>query len=91
MTTSPSGLASADLTSPPASPEEIRRLVRTLTDNQVAAVVATGASLAEIEVAAAYAQGQGDMAGRTGRPLEGRSAAVFDILSADDELLEPER
>src|SRR5882724_1454411 len=82
-------------TSPPdavgATPEEIRRVAGALTDDRLAAIAATEASLAEIEVAAAYAKGIGDVPGRDGHALVGRAAAVFDILNADAELLEPER
>ena len=82
-------------TSPPddvcATPEEIRRVAGTLTDDRLAAIAATGASIVEIELAAAYAKGIGDVPGREGHPLAGRAAAVFDILSADEELLEHER
>jgi hypothetical protein len=75
----------------PPTLEEIRRLVGPVTDDRLAAIAATGASRAEIELAAAYAQGLGDVPGRGGHPLEGRAADVFDILRADDEELEPDR
>jgi hypothetical protein len=73
------------------TPDEIRRLAGATTDDQLAAIAATGASSAEIALAAAYAKGIGDVPGRDGYPLAGRAAAVFDIMSADDELLGPER
>jgi len=74
-----------------ATPEEIRRVAGALTDDRLAAIAATGASIAEIELAAAYAKGIGDVPGREGYPLAGRAAALFDILSVDEELLGPER
>ena len=84
MSTSPDGIVCA-------VPEEVRRIVGPVTDDRLAAIVASGASLAEIALAAAYAKGLGDVPGRSGHALEGRAAAVFDILRADDELLESER
>ncbi len=84
MSTSPRGIVRPTF-------EEIRRLVGPMTDDRLAAIAATGASPAEIELAATYAKGMGDVPGRDGHPLAGRAAAVFDILRADDELLEPDR
>ena len=72
-------------------PEEIRRIIGAVTDDRLAGIIASGASLAEIALAAAYAKGLGDVPGRDGHALEGRAATVFDILRADDELLEPDR
>ncbi len=54
-------------------------------DREVAeAIIATGASAAEVEEALQYAIGQDDVMGEMRIPLRGRAQAVYDILIADE-------
>jgi hypothetical protein len=48
------------------------------------AILATDASLAEIEQAMIVAAGAGEALGEAPHPLEGRVAAVYEILTADE-------
>jgi hypothetical protein len=41
------------------------------------------ASVDDLEVAAAYAQGEGSTLERAGHPMTGRVAQLYDILSSD--------
>lgn len=49
-------------------------------------ILKTGATFAEIEQALAWASGAGDVLGEEERPLSGRVAAVYEILTEDAEL-----
>lgn len=49
------------------------------------AILATGATFAEIEQALAVARGEGETLGEAPHPLAGRVAAVYEILAADAE------
>ena len=53
------------------------------------AILATGATSAEIERALALAAGADEALGDAPPPLEGRVAAVYDILTADEPDDEP--
>ncbi|MDR3471336.1 MAG: hypothetical protein P4M09_06560 [Devosia sp.] len=69
----------------PARPnaDDVRRLCGSVTDQQIAAILATGARLDEIETAVAWVAGEDDVMGEERRPLAGRAGAVYDILSAE--------
>jgi hypothetical protein len=49
------------------------------------AILATGATYSEIEQAMALAAGADEALGETPHPLEGRVAAVYELLSAEQE------
>jgi hypothetical protein len=69
---------------------EIRSIIGDIEDAKAAAIEATGASVAELREAYLYAQGYGDVVDRSGHPLMGRVAEIYEILTADEDL-EPER
>lgn len=69
---------------PVTSVEEVRHVAGPLNDEAVAAILRVGPSLVELESAARYALGEGDLADRAGHPLAGRVAQIYEILSADD-------
>lgn len=48
-------------------------------------ILQTGATFAEIEQALAWARGTAEPLGEEERPLAGRVAAVYDILTEDEE------
>jgi hypothetical protein len=73
---------------PVTSAEEVRRLAGPLNDDAVAEILRVGASREELEIAARYAQGDGDLLDRAGHPLSGRAAQLYEILrdeEADEE------
>jgi hypothetical protein len=49
------------------------------------AILATGATFAEIEQALIAAAGADEVLGETPHPLEGRAAMVYDLLTADQD------
>ena len=55
-----------------------------IVDWKIAAIIATGASLAELETANAWAIGEDEFLGEEHEPLSGPTARVYDILVADD-------
>ena len=74
----------------PASLAEIRALVGDIEAAKLEAILATGATAAEVEQALAWAADETDVMGDLQRPLSGPVAAVYDVLaselpSADDE------
>lgn len=73
------------------SREDVIHLVGELDDATLAAIVATGASAAEVERAVKRASGEGE--GVAKRPLGPRTEAVIDLLAACPtfQKLEPER
>lgn len=62
-------------------------LVGDVEDSLVTAILATGASYAEIEEAAKWAEGNAETLGKTGRTLSPAAEAVYDILVADPTFL----
>lgn len=68
--------------------EDINAVLGDIEDARAAAIIATGATKAELEEAYLYAQGEGDRVDRAGHPLSGVLADLFEILTADEE--EPE-
>ena len=57
-----------------------------LPDARIAAILATGATVQQLEEAAAWAAGESDVMGQMRRPVSGPVAAVFDILTANEAL-----
>lgn len=66
----------------------VRRLCGDVSDQTISAVLGTGASLAELEAAVAWLQGQSEIMGEEPNPLEGAAAQVYDLLLAEEDLAE---
>jgi hypothetical protein len=62
--------------------QEVQRLLGELGAARVAAVLALQPSLEELEEAAAWMAGEGDVPAQAGHPLAGKAAAIFDIVRA---------
>ncbi|MCX7629183.1 MAG: hypothetical protein N2038_02930 [Geminicoccaceae bacterium] len=62
---------------------EIARLIGDDDPEKLARILATGATIAEIEKALLWASGTQDVLGEAPPPLEGPAARVYDILTAD--------
>jgi hypothetical protein len=72
----------ADLsTAGPLDVEEVRRLCGDEPDWKVQAILDSGADIAELEAAVAWAAGQDETPGSP--TLSGRAAEVYEILMAD--------
>jgi hypothetical protein len=70
----------------PAKLHEIMELLGDIEAAEAEAILATGATLAEIEEAEAWAAGESDVLGDLERPLSGTVAAVYEILSSAEPL-----
>jgi hypothetical protein len=66
--------------------DEIRRECGDLLDWQVEAILATGATAADLAAAVAWFDGQDDVMGDERRPLTGVAGQVYDILAAGETL-----
>jgi hypothetical protein len=70
---------------------DIARLLGDIDEAKAAAIAATGASLEELEEAFAYAQGEDDVMGEARKPLTGRAAEIYEILTTGPNMLDEER
>jgi hypothetical protein len=68
----------------PAKLHEIVALLGDVEATKAEAILATGATLAEIEEAQAWVAGETDVMGDLERPLGGTVAAVYEILSTEE-------
>jgi len=59
-----------------------------LPDARIAAILATGATVRQLEEAAAWAAGESDVMGQMRRPVSGPVAVVYDILTANEAFAE---
>ncbi|EJW11773.1 hypothetical protein A33M_2756 [Rhodovulum sp. PH10] len=71
---------------PRASAADVRRILRTAEDVEVAAILALDPTVRDVEEAAVWAANRGD---GLGRQPAGKAAAIVDILEADEEADEP--
>ncbi len=62
---------------------DIAKLVGDDDPEKLARILATGATITEIEKAVLWASGADDVFGEAPHPLEGAAALVYDILTAD--------
>lgn len=67
------------------TPELIAETLGTVSDGASAAILASGATVEEFEEAVAWAMGASDVVGELERPLSGRVAAVYEILTKERE------
>jgi hypothetical protein len=70
------------------TPQDIKDIVGDLDDARIAAILATDATVKELEEAAAWVSGESDVMGDLERPLEGVVARLYDILMTGEEFLE---
>jgi len=61
-----------------------------ISDAQMAALLATKASVEEFEEALAWASGESDVMGELEKRLDGAAARVYEILTAEDQYPEEE-
>jgi hypothetical protein len=65
--------------------EDLARLVGDLDERKTLDILALKPTVAELEEAAIWAEGDGDVLARIGHPLAGVVAQIVDILTADEE------
>ena len=65
------------------SSQDIRRLAGPVADHTVIAILETGTSITDLEVAVMHARGEGEY-DVTGHALSGKAALVSDILANDE-------
>lgn len=65
--------------------QHVVEIVGPLTDARIMAIVATGATVEQLEEATAWAAGESDAMGALERPVAGPVAEIYDILTADEE------
>lgn len=70
---------------PFASRDDVERVVGDMDEATVLEILALQPTLAELEEAAVWARGEGDVIGKSGHALSGVCAEIYDLLTADDE------
>ena len=71
---------------------DVRRLCGDVTDETAARMIATGASVGDLEVALAWSAGESDVMGDERKPLTGHAAELYELLpAAEDEEADPSR
>lgn len=68
-----------------ATANDIRAILGPMSDTRVTAILGVGASVEQIEAAAAWAAGESDVMGELRRPVSGPVADVYDIITAVEE------
>ena len=66
------------------SADQVRHFTGPVSDHAILEILGVTPSAEDLEVAVAYAQGEGDIADREGHVLEGKPARIYEILMADD-------
>jgi hypothetical protein len=69
----------------PLSHDTLVTMLGDISDAKAAAIIATGASLNDLEQAIAWAGQENDVMGRERHPLSGVVAEVYEIMTADEE------
>jgi hypothetical protein len=70
--------------------DDVVRLVGDIEDHKIVEILATGATHTELEGAAAYILREDDVMGELRRPLSGRAAQVYEIVSREEDELDEE-
>lgn len=68
-----------------ATASDLRRLLGDIASAKAQAILAVRPTVADVEEARAWSEGDGDLLAKTGKPLTGKAALVYDVLSADDD------
>ena len=64
--------------------EEIRRLLGDVEDERIAEILDLQPTVADIEAALIRLNGDNDVLGKSGHPLDALVASIIEILTADD-------
>lgn len=74
-------------TDTPLRPEDVRQHCGDILDWKVNAIVASGATVADINIALAWLTGAEDTMGEAPAPLAGAAARVYDLLVSGEDFL----
>ena len=77
--------------SEPLKRREVVALCGDITDDQVAAILSSGATREELEEALAWAALEDDVMLAEHKPMAGRPAEIYEILTSDDAAEDQER
>jgi hypothetical protein len=80
-----------DTVSKAAGPDELKAILGDVDDAKVIEILKLQPSIAELEQAAVWAVGDGDVLARGGHPLAGKVAEIVEILAVDEEEPPPVR
>ena len=69
----------------PLDADEVRRIAGEIDDVKLVAILELGASVAELEAAVAWAEGESDVLGEARERLSGRVGQLYEILTAGEE------
>lgn len=67
-----------------ASHDDVVRILGPIDDNKCVAIIATGATVKDLEEAAAWLAGEDEVMGEMERPLIGVAGQIYELLSADE-------
>lgn len=70
----------------PLTHDQIERVLGRIGDAKAAAIAETGATLTDLEEAAAWAAGRGEVLGKMHRHASPVVAAIYDILTLEEKL-----
>lgn len=68
-----------------ATAADVRRIFGRMPDARLAAILAAGATVGELEEAAAWAAGESDVMGPLARPVVGPVATIYEIITTVEE------
>ena len=71
--------------------EDIERVCGRVSDDLAVALIDTGGTVADLEVASQWATSADDVMGKSGHSLTGAAAAIYDILMSESALDDRER
>lgn len=71
--------------------DDIRRVLGQIDAHKIVEILKSGATLAELEEAAAHLALETDVMGELERPLTGRARRIYELLRRDEEQFEEDR
>ena len=75
----------------PLTSDQVKHILGDLEAHQVAEIIASGATVAELEEVAAHLAQEDDVMGEMERPLTGRAKVIYTMLERDAEQWDPDR
>lgn len=73
------------------SHDELKRLFGDITDHKIVEIIDSGATIAELNVVAAYLAQENEVMGELELPLSGRARSIYDLLRREEENWEGDR
>lgn len=73
------------------SHDEVKRLFGDINDHKIVEIIDSGATIAELNVVAAYLAQENEVMGELELPLSGRARSIYDLLRREEENWEGDR